>query len=180
VWSLVERGYTSRAVEPKAEKELGLVVHKTIKRVTEDLEKFRFNTMLASLMEFTNYLSKVQEGRNVSASLWQEAIEYLLLLLAPSAPHLTEELWARTGHPYSIHNQPWPKFDEEIAREEEITLAIQVNGKLRDKLLVSASITEAEAEELALGRERVKAYTGGKVVSKVIYVPKRVVNIVVK
>ena len=180
VWSLVERGYTSRAVEPKAEKELRHVAHKTIKRVTEDLERFRFNTMLASLMEFTNYLSKVQEGGKASASLWQEAIAHLLLLLAPGAPHLTEELWARTGHPYSIHNQPWPKFDEEIAKEEEITLAIQINGKLRDKLLVPASITEAEAEELALGRERVKAYTGGRKVSNVIYVPKRVVNIVVR
>ncbi len=180
VWSLVERGYTSLAVRPKAEKELRHIVHKTVKKVTEDLEKFRFNTMLASLMEFTNLLSKVQEGRNISASLWQEAIAHLLLLLAPSAPHLTEELWVRAGHPYSIHNQPWPQFDEEIAKEEEITLAIQINGKLRDKLVVPASITGAKAEELALGRERVKAYTGGRKVSNVIYVPQRVVNIVVR
>ena len=102
-----------------------------------------------------------------------------LLLLAPTAPHLAEELWTKTGHPYSIHKQPWPEYDKELAKEEEITLVIQVNGKLRDKVLVSASISEAEAKELALSRERVKAYIDGKKLTRVIYVPKRVVNIVV-
>jgi leucyl-tRNA synthetase (EC 6.1.1.4) len=178
VWSLVETKYTSRAVKPEAEKGLRYITHKTIKKVTEDLEKFHFNTMLASLMEFTNYLSKAREVGNISVSLWQEAISYFLLLFAPTAPHLAEELWTRAGHPYSVHNQSWPKFDEELAREEEVTLVIQINGKLRDKLLVPASLTEAEAKELALGRERIKAYTDGRRISKIIYVPKRVVNIV--
>jgi len=178
VWSLVETSYASGTTKPEAEKELRHIIHKTIKRVSEDLERFHFNTMLASLMEFTNYLSKVKEARQISDSLWQEAIGYLLLLLAPTAPHLAEELWTRMGHPYSIHNQSWPKFDAELAKEEEITLVIQINGKLRDKLVVPASITENEAKELALGRERVKTYTDGKKVSNVIYVPKRVVNIV--
>jgi leucyl-tRNA synthetase len=176
----VQTRYTGQTVEPRAEKGLRHIIHKTIKKVTEDLERFRFNTMLASLMEFTNYLFKVQEARNVSISLWQEAISYLLLLLAPTAPHLAEELWIGTGHSYSIHNQCWPKFDEELAKEEEITLAIQVNGKLRDKLLVSASITENEAKELVLGRERVKAYIEGKRIDNIIYIPKRIVNIVVR
>ena len=180
VWSLIETGYTSQDVEPKAEKGLHHVIHKTIKKVTKDLEKFRFNTMLASLMEFTNYLSKVQEAKNISISLWQEAITYLLLLLAPTAPHLAEELWARTGHPYSIHNQSWPRWDEELAKEEEITLVIQINGKLRDKLIVPASITEIEAKELALERERVRTYTSNKKIAKIIYVPKRVINIVAR
>jgi len=180
VWSLIETGYTSQDVEPKAEKGLHHVIHKTIKKVTKDLENFRFNTMLASLMEFTNYLSKVQEAKNISISLWQEAITYLLLLLAPTAPHLAEELWARTGHPYSIHNQSWPRWDEELAKEEEITLVIQINGKLRDKLIVPASITEIEARELALEREQVRTYTSNKKIAKIIYVPKRVINIVAR
>jgi leucyl-tRNA synthetase len=180
VWSLIERGYASRTVEPEAQKELRQVLHKTIKKVTEDLERFRFNTMLASLMEFTNYLSKVKEVGTISDSLWQEAMSHFLLLLAPSAPHLAEELWERTGHPYSIHNQPWPKFDEELAREEEITLVVQINGRVRDKVVVPASITEAEAKELALGRERIKAYIDGKKLANIIYVPRRVVNIVVR
>ena len=182
VWSLVTTDYipTRRGVvDPEAEKEFLHSTHKTIKEVTADLKKFRFNTMLASLMEFSNYLSKVKESGVVSDTLWREATSYFLLLLAPTAPHLAEELWTRTGHTYSIHNQPWPEYDEELAREEEITLVIQVNGKLRDKVLVPASVSEVEAKELALGRERVKAYTDGKKLTRVIYVPKRVVNIVV-
>ncbi|TET55864.1 MAG: leucine--tRNA ligase [Dehalococcoidia bacterium] len=181
VWSLVTTDYVPSyrdAANTEDEKELLHMTHKTIKKVTEDLEKFRFNTMLASLMEFTNYLSKVREGRTVSDSLWREAISSFLLLFAPTAPHLTEELWARTGHPYSIHTQAWPEYNEGFAQEEEITLAIQVNGKLRDKVLVPASISEVQAKELALGRERVKTLIDGKKLSNVIYVPKRVVNIV--
>ncbi len=115
----------------------------------------------------------------MSSPVWREAISYFLRLLAPSAPHLAEELWNRTGHPYSVHNQSWPKCAEELAKEEEVTLVIQVNGKLRDKVLVRSSISEVEARELALGRERVKAYIDGKRLTRVIYVPTRVVNIVV-
>jgi leucyl-tRNA synthetase len=179
VWSLVTTGYASRVADPEAEKEFLRLTHQTIKEVTVDLEKFRFNTMLSSLMEFSNYLSKIKESGVVSGSLWREAISCFLLLLAPTAPHLAEELWDRTGHPYSIHNQPWPEYDEELTKEEEITLVIQVNGKLRDKVLVPVSISEVEAKELALGRERVKAYINDKKLTRVIYVPKRVVNIVV-
>jgi leucyl-tRNA synthetase len=179
VWSLVAADYTSRGVDLEAEKEFLHLTHKTIKVVTADLEKLRFNTMLASLMEFSNYLSKIKESGRVSNSLWHETISHFLLLLAPTAPHLAEELWTRTGHSYTIHNQPWPEYNHELATEEEITIVIQVNGKLRDKLLVPACISEAEAKELALSRERVKAYIDGKKLCRVIYVPKRVVNIVV-
>jgi leucyl-tRNA synthetase len=179
VWNLVTTDYASRVVDAQTEKELVHLTHKTIKEATAGLEKFRFNTVLSGLMEFSNHLFKVRESEAVSGSLWRESIGYFLLLLAPAAPHLAEELWSRTGHPYSIHNQPWPKYDEELAREEEITLVIQVNGKLRDKVLVPASISDAEAKELALGRDRVKAYICDKKLTKVIYVPKRVVNIVV-
>lgn len=182
VWNLVTTDYipTCRdVVNPEEEKEFLHITHKTIKKATADLEKFHFNTMLASLMEFTNYLSKAKESGTVSDYLWREAINYFLLLFAPTAPHLTEELWARSGRPYSIHNQAWPEYDDELAQEEEITLVIQVNGKLRDKMLVPASTSEAEAKELALGRERVKVYIDGKKLTRVIYVPKRVVNIVI-
>jgi len=179
VWGLVETDYASRAVDPEAEKELLHLTHKTVKEVTADLEKFRFNTMLSTLMEFSNYLSKIKEGGLVSIPVWKEAISYFLRLLAPSAPHLAEELWNRSGHPYTVHNQRWPEYNEELAKEEEITLVIQVNGRLRDKVLVPASISEVEAKELALGRQRVKGYISGKKLARVIYAPKRVVNIVV-
>jgi leucyl-tRNA synthetase len=180
VWNLVTAGYTEKKVAPDAEKELNRLIHQTVKKVTNDMERFRFNTMLAALMEFTNYLGKVQDGGTVAVSLWNEAIANLLLLLAPTAPHLTEELWEMTGHTYSIHNQSWPRWDEELAKEEEVTLVIQVNGKIRDKVTVPVSITEAEAKELALSSERIKAYVKDNNIAKIIYVPQRLVNIVIK
>ncbi len=180
VWNLVTADYSEKQVNPDMEKEFNRFMHQTIKKVTNDMEHFRFNTMLAALMEFTNYLGKVQDGGTVSTSLWNEAITDLLLLLAPTAPHLAEELWEMTGHAYSIHSQSWPKWDEELAKEEEVTLVIQVNGKIRDKVTVPVSITEAEATELALSSERIKVYVKDNNVAKIIYVPQRLVNIVMK
>jgi leucyl-tRNA synthetase len=179
VWHLVTTNYTGKAPDPATEKECLHVTHKTIEGVTADLERFHFNTMLSSLMEFSNYLSRVQERGRVSGSLWQQTMEIFLLLLAPTAPHLAEELWNVTGRPYSIHNQPWPHYDEKLTKEEEVTIVIQVNGKVRDRVIVPASINEAEAKELALGRDRVRAYINGRKVRRLIYVPKRVVNVVI-
>jgi leucyl-tRNA synthetase len=130
-------------------------------------------------MEFTNYLTRVKEEGVVSLSQWGEAIDILLLLLAPACPHITEELWQQRAHDYSIHNQSWPKWDEALAREEEITLVVQVNGKLRDRIMVPPSITEAEAKEKALGSQKVKVHLKDKEIIKTIYVPGRLVNIVV-
>jgi len=183
VWNLVleeQKGESLPPIDGATENELRRRTHKTIKKVTEDLEKFRFNTMIAALMEFTNYLAKVKEERSVAGSAWKETIDTLLLLLAPSAPHMAEELWERTGRHYSIHNQSFPAWDEKLVVEEQFTLVIQVNGKLRDRVDVPVSIAESEARELALGRERVKAHTGSKDIRDIIYVPGRLVNIVVK
>ena len=166
-------------MDEAAQAELRRQTHKTTKRVTEDLEKFHFNTMLAALMEFTNYTGKVREESSVANDAWREAIETLLLLVAPTAPHMAEELWERAGHPYSIHNQSFPSWKEELVAEEQTTLVIQVNGKLRDRLTVPSSITESEARELALSRERVRAYIDGKKIKNVIYVPGRLLNVVV-
>jgi len=164
----------------KAERALSRITHQTIRKVSQDLEKLRLNTMIAALMEFTNYLTRVKEEGTVSVSAWKEASDTLLLLLAPTAPHLAEELWQQRGHSYSIHNQSWPRWDEGLAKEEEITLVVQVNGKLRDRITVPASITEAEAKEKALESQRVKAYLGGREVINIVYVPGRLVNLVVR
>ncbi|MFC1992537.1 leucine--tRNA ligase [Chloroflexota bacterium] len=185
LWRLVLEGYSQgggvdSAVRQQAEKELYRFVHQTIKRVTEDLEGIQFNTMIASLMELTNYLAKVKETGDVADSSWTEAVDILVLLLAPTVPHLAEELWQRTGHDYSVHNQSWPQWDEKLAEEEEITLVVQINGKLRDRVVVPVSITEDEAKQLAVERQRVKAYLEGVEVIKMIYVPGRLVNFVVK
>ena len=182
VWNLVLGGYScgDSIARIKAERELSRITHQTIKKVTEDMERLRFNTMIAALMEFTNYLTKLKEAGTVNDSDWRESTAILLKLLAPTTPHLAEELWQRTGHEYSIHNQSWPQWDEEMARDEEITLVVQVNGKLRDRITVPASISEDEAKQLALERERVKAYLEGKEIVKTIYVPGRLVNVVVR
>ena len=185
VWNLVTRGYSqgsklSLADKELAQRALSRLTHQTIRKVTQDLEKLRLNTMIAALMEFTNYLAKVKEEGVVNVSAWNEAIDTLLLLLAPTAPHLTEELWQQVGHSYSIHNQSWPRWDEELAKEEEITLVVQVNGKLRDRIMVPASITEDEAKQTALNSQRLKPYLRGKQIAKVVYVPGRLVNLVVR
>jgi leucyl-tRNA synthetase len=162
------------------EKEMTRIINKTIMKVTDDIEKFRFNTMLAALMEFTNYLGKVQEAGTVSVKLWDEAINALLLLVAPSTPHLAEELWTGMGKPYSVHNQTWPKYDPALVKEDQITLVVQVNGKVRDKIDAPASITEEEAREMALSSDKIKGHLEGKTPVKVIYVPSKLINIVVK
>ena len=136
--------------------------------------------MISALMEFTNYLAKVRETGLVTESAWKETIDALLLLLAPTTPHQAEELWQKIGHEYSIHNQSWPRWDEKLAKDEEITLVVQVNGKLRDRIAVPVSITEAEARELALESQRVKAYLEGKELLKTIYVSGRLVNFVAR
>jgi leucyl-tRNA synthetase len=184
VWNLALAGHNGPASPESGEgdrvRELRRITHKTIKKVTEDADRFHFNTMLSSLMEFTNHLTKARQAQSVTGSAWQEAIDTLLLLLAPTAPHLAEELWARTGHAYSIHNQPWPGWDKALAADEEITLVIQVNGKLRGRVSVPASITEGEARELALGQERVQTHIRGKEITRVIYIPGRLVNVVAR
>jgi leucyl-tRNA synthetase len=153
--------------------------HKAIKRVTDDMEAFTFNTIIAGLMEFTNALQKAKATAVYGTEAWEEAIETLLLLLAPCCPHIAEELWARTGRPYSIHQQPWPAFNADLAADEVITLIVQINGKVRARIEVSADIDEEEAKATALADENVQRHIGGKEVRKVICVPGRLVNVVV-
>ena len=156
------------------------VLHQTIRRCHNDLDRFKFNTAIASLMELANHLNRVWAESSIDSATWRECIENFLLMLAPIAPHVTEELWERTGHAYSIHQQAFPSWDDDLAAEDTITLVVQVNGKVRDKLEVPAGIEEAAAQELALASPRVKSYTDGKLVSKTIFVPGRLVNLVVQ
>ena len=183
VWELAQRDTRQLDGQPTGEgsvRELHRLVHKTIRRATDDVERFKFNTALAALMEYTNSLNGVWERKDVGADDWREAIEKLLLLLAPMAPHVTEELWARAGHAYSIHQQAWPGWDPDLAADEIVTLVLQVNGRLRDRIEVPVSITEEEARGLALKSERVKPHIEGKQIAKVVYVPGKLVNIVAR
>jgi leucyl-tRNA synthetase len=123
---------------------------------------------------------KVKEEGTVLGETWRQSVDSLVLMLAPSAPHLAEELWQLTGHGYSIHNQKWPVWDEELAKEEQITFIVQVNGKLRDRIEVPASVTEDEAKEFALTSRHIAPYLLGKQPDRVIYVPGKLINIVVR
>ena len=131
-------------------------------------------------MEYTNYLVKARETAVARTSAWDEAIETLLLLMAPAFPHISEELWARTDRSYSVHQQAWPAWDEALAAEETITIVVQVNGKVRDRFDAPADIGEEAAKAQALAAEGAKKYLDGKQLLKVVYVPGRLVNIVVK
>ena len=148
-----------------------------VKKVTEDLEAFRFNTALASLMEHTNYLLAVRG--EVAEEGWRDGLRTFVLLLAPLAPHHAEEMWALMGLPYSVHEQDWPGYDEGLVQAEEITLVVQVNGKLRDRMNAPVDISADEAKELAMKSEKVRPYVEGREVRKSIYVPGRLVNFVV-
>ena len=182
VWGLMQDHWTistNGVVDASAERELLRITHKTIQKVDEDLASFRFNTMLAALMEFTNYLARPETQQLKGATAWKNALESLILMMAPSTPHVAEELWERTGHPHSVHRQSFPTWDAAHAAEDEATLVVQVNGKVRDKLTVPVNISETQARELAMASERVQPQIGGKNIAKVIYVPGRLINIVV-
>ncbi len=155
------------------------VTHQTILRVTDDMEAFKFNTMLAALMKMTNYLMKARETSVVSHPAWQEAIRSLVLMMAPPFPHIAEELWLRLGEEYSVHQQTWPTGDSELAAEDVFTLVLQINGKLRDRVEVPAGISREEAERAALASENIRRHLAGKTPRKIIVVSGRLVNIVV-
>ncbi|KAF0245205.1 MAG: leucyl-tRNA synthetase, partial [bacterium] len=146
-----------------------------------DLEHFQFNTAVSSLMELLNYLAKAKDTAINQTSEWQEAIKTLVLLIAPLAPHISEELWEALGQPYSIHKQAWPKYDASLAATEVFTLIVQINGKLRERIEnVSLSANDEEVKQLALTHINIAAQLADKELKNVIYVPKRLVNIVVK
>jgi len=182
VWDVVTSPHAASAGQASAQDIAALrrITHKTIRKVTDDIEGFRFNTLIAALMEFNNYLLKARATPVVHSAAWREAIRALVLMLAPVAPHLAEELWQRMGEPYSVHTQPWPQWDEAAAADEMVTLVVQVNGKVRERLLVAAGTAEEEVRDLALASPKVQRYTAGKEVAKVIYVPGQLINIVVK
>ena len=151
------------------------VLHNSIKVIRNDIEKFQFNTSMSKIMEYTNILVKYEQS-----GIPRYYIEQLLLLLAPFAPHLTEELWQSIGNEYSIHNQSYPEFDEKVLIEEEKEIAVQVNGKLRATIKINISDSEDEVKEKALNAENVKKHTEDHEIVKIIVIKGKIVNIVVK
>ncbi len=162
------------------ERNLRRAVHKTIRKVTEDVEeRFHFNTAIASVMELLNTLQAYEGGSSQSDAIMKEALESVVLLMAPFVPHVTEELWLRMGHSTPLSATSWPEYDRNAVVDEEVLVVVQVNGKLRSKVTVAADTTEDDLKALALADEKVLLFTEGKTVRKVIYVPGKLINIVV-
>jgi leucyl-tRNA synthetase len=162
-------------------KALRRAIHKTIRKVTEDVEdRFHFNTAIAAVMELVNAIQSF-ESRNLpdNATVLREALESVVLMLAPFVPHFAEELWAGLGHTKGLEQAGWPSFDPAAAVDEELLVVVQVNGKLRGKITVSATTAEEEVREAALSDERVLQFIAGRTVRKVIHVPGKLINIVV-
>jgi leucyl-tRNA synthetase len=169
------RRVSASSHQPTHSRQARRVMHYTIKRVSEDIESLSFNTAIAALMEALNEL----RGLSLEAKLRREAAQTLTLLLAPFAPHLAEELWERLGGSYSVHQQRWPQWDEASISAETVTLVIQVNGKVRDRIEVPADIDEASARALALESEAVQRHLDGRQSRRLIVVPGKLVNVVV-
>jgi leucyl-tRNA synthetase len=180
VWSLIADPVPeSQGKASKGDvRALRRTVHQTIKKVTEDIESFGFNTAIAAMMSLRNTMKAAKDKPVAHTPAWTEAVESLLLLMAPFTPHITEELWHRLGKRESIHLQSWPKWDEDVAAEEMITLIVQVNGRVRDRIQVPAGIDNAEAERLARESASVLRHVGDQQIVKVIVVPGRLVNVV--
>ena len=165
----------------KEDKAMRLVIHSTLKKVTADLsEKFGFNTAIAALMELINEMYKYKELDTRNDGIIREGIETIVTILAPFTPHIGEELWTMIGKEGSVFNISWPKYDESALVQDEVEVIVQVNGKLRDKISMDANIAREDMEKIALESEKVKAAIEDKNVVKVIAVPKKLVNIVVK
>ncbi len=194
LWTLVQEFlHEAESRKPKAERrtaeghnselevQITRVVHKAIKKVTQDLSELGFNTAISALMEAVNELYKVKTEHNfeLAYGAWHESLENLVQLLAPFAPHMAEELWQELGHKESVHLSRWPAWDEKLIKDELMTLAVQINGKVRAEILVPADISEPEALKTAKADEKVAKYLNGQKIKKEIYVEGRLISFVI-
>ncbi len=190
VWAIAteppqQSAQADAATIDRLSRELRHVTHRTLRKVSEDIAAYKWNTLLAALMEFNNYLMKARDTAVYGTPAWDEAIDLMLLMLAPETPHIAEELWQRRhgdeafDPAQSIHVQPWPVYEPALAQAETVTLVVQINGKVRDKLELPADVGEAAAREAALASPTVQKWLEGKQVRKVIYAGGKLINIVV-
>ena len=180
VWTLFTDPSTPPTASADVKKNLRRRVHQTLKRVTHDFENFEFNTIISSLMELLNEMYKAREAGAVGTPEWDEATEIYVKMMAPVAPHIAEELWTnQLSKPYSIHQQKWPQVDESAAREDSIEIPVQVNGKVRDRIVVAVDASEEEIRKAALASEIVQKYLEGREPRKVIVAHGKLVSVVV-
>lgn len=179
VWRMAteDQQFVDRDADER-DSELVAEAHRAVKKVTDDVERFRFNTTVSALMELANtfqsYLSDSPRQET-----FQQAFQFLILMLSPMAPHIAHELWEMTGHDSMLVTEPWPEFDPDLVKLASVTMVVQVNGKLRERIEVDAEISAAEAEQLALSSERVQEWIDGKDVRKIVVREPKLVNVVV-
>jgi leucyl-tRNA synthetase len=181
-WTVVTdtRPAGSGTPDATAESALRRITHRTIKKVGDDVERFGFNTAIAAMMELVNELMRLRESGKAGGAAWNEAVCTLVLLLAPFAPHLSEELWSQLGQRDSVHEQAWPVYDPALMEEAEVEMVVQVNGKIRDRVMIAAGADEEAIKAQVLKSERVQASFDGKTVQKIVVVPGKLVNIVIR
>ena len=178
IWNLIGDTFFASQVCSAQDMELERLRHRTIQQVGERIEKFRFNTMVSILMEFANALLDRQRRDLWHTAAFHTCLETLMLLLAPTAPHFTEELWALTDHSGSVHQQPWPAFDPELPARETLHVAVQVDGKARGIIEIDPEMEPEQVQELVVTLPRIQQFLVNRHVLRVIYVPGRIINIV--
>jgi len=201
VWRTVTNGLESGYFIPEWRNHIGQVepspelanlrrkTHQTIAKVTRDIVGFHFNTAVSALMEMLNVLTAADASASEDRPkhqddhayrvIWSEAVENLALILSPFAPHIADELWERLGKSGSAYQTEWPKWDEAVAKEEQVTVVVQVNGKVRDRLVVPADTPDEDLRQMALASEKVKPFLDGKEIRNVVVVAGKLVNMVV-
>ena len=179
VYKFVVNNVGAQHVAPEESVATGKLLHKTIKKVTEDIEALRFNTAISAMMIFMNDVGADFNPPSGGKDLSREIIEKFLIILSPFAPHLSEELWQSLGHQESIFQEKWPEYDKKLVIDEEVTIAIQVNGKLRDTVLVGRGTSEKELQKKILELPKIKPYLEGKEIKKLIYIKDKLINVVV-
>jgi leucyl-tRNA synthetase len=180
IWSLFQQCYLESALHTDEDSALECRIHQTIQNVTWRIDHFRFNTMISTLMEFVNHLVEVHRSNSWKSVTFHRALNTLILLLAPAAPHLSEELWSLTGHTGSVHTQTWPDWDPSKIEEETVQIPVQINGKLRAVLDIDSSMDEEDIKRIVINHEKIKPYVNRMLISRIIYIPGKAMSIVGK
>jgi leucyl-tRNA synthetase len=163
---------TRQLDEGAPDEQTARLVHRTVKKVTVDIEALRFNTAISAMMILTNHLAAQDRPA-------RESLQKLTLILSPFAPHLAEQLWEELGYVPSIAEQPWPDYDERLCTDEVIEIAVQVNGKVRGRVMLPRDAEPDAARAAALDEQNVRRFVEGKTVRKLVYVPGRIINVIV-
>jgi leucyl-tRNA synthetase len=183
-WTLVQEYLQADAPktqgnETAVAQQLLKINHRTVKKVSQDLQAMGFNTAIASLMELVNQLYRIKaEDSYVARAAWKDSLQIMVQLMAPFAPHISEEMWRQLGNDTSVHVSTWPSWDEQYLTEDSMTIAVQVNGKVRAELTVAHAASKDDIVAAAKAHERVRPYLEGKDIQKTIYVPSKLVSFV--